>query len=108
MLHDYEEREGSLFHKCRACPYEEEVTRENPVVYDHSLQQDTSIQVSINPFMKDAEVLPRFSNMVCINETCPTRNGPSDIVGLELDAKNAAWLYQCAVCESTWKQSARG
>jgi DNA-directed RNA polymerase subunit M/transcription elongation factor TFIIS len=108
MLHDYEERAGRLFHKCRACPYEKELTRENPVVYEHSLQQDTSIQISINQFMKNADVLPRFDNMICKNETCSTRGGPSNIVGLELDATNAIWLYQCAVCDATWKQSARG
>ena len=108
MLHDYVERDGHLFHKCRACPYEKEVTPDNPVVYEHSLQQDTSIQISINPFMKDADVLPRFNNMVCINETCPTRGGPSDIVGLKLDAVNAVWLYQCRECDATWKQAARG
>ena len=108
MLHNYEERDGVMYQKCRACPYEEAVTRENPIVYDHNLQQDTSVQISINPYMKDADVLPRFDNMVCVNETCITRGRPSNIVGLKLDATNAIWLYQCAACATTWKQAARG
>lgn len=105
VLHDYVERDGAMFQKCRACPYEEPV---KGVVYEHNLQQDTSIQISINPFMKDADVLPRFENMECVNETCPTRGRQSNIVGLKLDATNAVWLYQCAVCATTWKQAARG
>ena len=105
VLHDYVEREGVMYQKCRACPYEEVVTA---VVYEHNLQQDTSIQVSINPFMKDADVLPRFENMVCMNETCPTRGRPSNIVGLKLDSTHVVWLYQCATCATTWKQAARG
>ena len=108
MLHNYEERDGVMYQKCRACDYEEAVTRENPIVYEHNLQQDTSIQISINPFMKDADVLPRFENMTCVNETCPTRGRMSNIVGLKLDATNAIWLYQCATCSTTWKQAARG
>jgi len=39
-------------YKCRACPYEEPISKENPVVYEHDLQQDTSIQYSINPYLK--------------------------------------------------------
>ena len=94
-------------YKCRACPYEEPISKENPVVYEHDLQQDTSIQYSINPYLKYDPTLPRFTNMVCPNATCTTRGKESDIVGIKLDPVNVVWMYQCAACGTTWKQAAR-
>jgi DNA-directed RNA polymerase subunit M/transcription elongation factor TFIIS len=108
FLYDIEEREKKAFLKCRSCPYEEQVTKENAVVYEHDLQQDTSVQHSINPYLKHDPTLPRFENMVCPNKECPTKGGESDIVGIKLDSTNVAWMYQCAVCDTTWKQLARG
>jgi len=108
MLYSIEEREKKAFLKCRSCPYEEEITKENPIVYDHDLQQDTSVQYSINPYLKYDPTLPRFTTMVCPNNLCPTQKGPSDIVGIKLDSVNVVWMYQCAACDSTWKQYARG
>ena len=94
--------------KCRSCPYEEEISKSNPVVYEHDLQQDTSIQYSINPYLKYDPTLPRFTNMTCQNAECPTRGKDSDINGIKLDAKHVAWMYVCRVCDTTWKQFARG
>ena len=108
MLYSIEEREGQAFLKCRSCPYEEPITKENPVVYEHDLQQDTSVQYSINPYLRYDPTLPRFTNMVCPNDTCTTRGSESNIVGIKLDSVNVLWLYQCAVCGVTWKQFARG
>jgi hypothetical protein len=78
------------------------------MVYEHILQPETEVHISTNPFMKDTDVLPRFENMVCKNETCPTQGRPSNIVGLKLDPVQVIWLYQCATCGATWKQAARG
>ena len=108
MLYSIEEKDTTAVLKCRSCPYEEPITKENPVVYEHDLQQDTSIQHSINPYLKDDPTLPRFTTMICPNDTCPTRGKDSDIVGIKLDPVNVAWFYQCAVCDTTWKQLARG
>jgi DNA-directed RNA polymerase subunit M/transcription elongation factor TFIIS len=108
MLYSIEERDKKAYLKCRSCPYEEPITKENPVVYEHDLQQDASVQYSINPYLKHDPTLPRFTNMVCPNETCPSRGGESNIVGIKLDRRNVVWFYQCAVCDVTWKQAARG
>lgn len=108
FLYNTEERDEKAFLKCRSCPYEEEITKENPIVYEHDLRQDTSVQYSINPYLKHDPTLPTFTNMVCPNDGCPTRNKESKIKGIKLDSTNVAWLYQCAVCDKTWKQFARG
>ena len=105
MLYSIEERENKAYMKCRNCPYEEEVQQ---VVYEHDLQQDTSVQYSINPYLKYDPTLPIFTTMVCPNDACPTRGKESNIVGIKLDPVNVSWLYQCAVCDTTWKQLARG
>jgi DNA-directed RNA polymerase subunit M/transcription elongation factor TFIIS len=108
FLYSIEERDKKAYLLCRSCSYEEEVTKANPVVYEHDIQQDTSVQHSINPYLKYDPTLPRFANMVCRNEDCPTRGRDSDIVGIKLDPVNVSWMYQCAVCNTTWKQHARG
>lgn len=118
MLYSIEERGGGTtnvtsgekkaYLKCRSCDYEEEITKSNPIVYEHDLQQDTSVQYSINPYIKYDPTLPRFNNMICPNQSCPTQGKESNIVGIKLDPVNASWFYQCAVCNTTWKQFARG
>jgi len=107
FLYDINERDGKAYLKCRSCPYEEETTKENPIVYEHDLQQDTSVQYSINPYLKYDPTLPRFKTMVCLNPTCVTRGKESDIVGVKLDSVNVVWMYQCAACDAMWKQNAR-
>ncbi len=110
FLYSIEEREKKAYFKCRACPHKEEVTSENPVVYEHDLQQDTSVQYSINPYLKYDPTLPEFDNMICKNEVCTTRgaSGKSQIVGIKLDKENVTWLYQCKVCDAMWRQNAAG
>ena len=66
------------------------------------------IQTSAQPYLKHDPTLPRFTNMKCPNPVCPTKGKESNIVGIKLDAKNVMWMYQCAACNSTWKQAARG
>lgn len=108
MLFAIEERDKKAYLKCRSCPYEEEITKQNPVVYEHDLQQDTAVQYSINPYLKYDPTLPTFTNMVCPNEACSTRGKESNIAGIKLDVENIMWMYQCRVCDKTWKQLARG
>ncbi len=108
FLYEIVERDKKAFMKCRSCPYEEQITKENPVVYENDIQRDTSIQYSINPYLKHDPTLPRFKNMICNNADCPTRGKESDIVGIKLDPVNVKWFYQCAVCDETWSQLARG
>jgi DNA-directed RNA polymerase subunit M/transcription elongation factor TFIIS len=111
MLYDLTERDGEAFRRCRKpeCDYEEVVTKESPIVYDHELHRDTSVQYSINPYLKHDSTLPRFNTMVCPNRSCATRapGQTSDIVGIKLDSVNVAWMYQCAVCDSIWKQNGK-
>ncbi len=108
FLYEIVQQEKKAFRKCRSCPYEEEITKQNPVVYEHDLQQDKATQYSINPYLKYDPTLPRFKNLVCPNESCSTRGKESDIVGLKLDESNVMWMYMCRVCDVQWKQLARG
>ena len=74
MLYSIEERgvgttnvtagEKKAYLKCRSCDYEEEITKTNPIVYEHDLQQDTSVQYSINPYIKYDPTLPGFTNVL--------------------------------------------
>ena len=112
FLYDMVEKDAMMVMKCRdpACTYEEPVTKENPIVYERTFVQDTSVQLSINKNLKYDSRLPKFDTMVCFNQACPTRapGEKSDIVGVKLDAVKVAWMYQCRVCDTQWKQSAKG
>lgn len=108
MLYSVEERDKKAYLKCLVCPYEEEITKKNPIVYEHDLRQDTSVQYSVNPYIKFDPTLPTFTNMVCPNDGCPTRGKQSNVKGIKLDSTNVIWMYQCVECDKTWKQMARG
>jgi DNA-directed RNA polymerase subunit M/transcription elongation factor TFIIS len=90
FLYDIVERDSKAFLKCRSCPYEEPILKENPVVYEHDLKQDTSVQYSINPYLKYDSTLPRFTTMVCPNQTCSTRGKESDIVGIKFGPRQCS------------------
>ena len=93
---------------CRKCEYTEALTRNNPIVYEHILREDKSDNLALNPYLKFDPTLPRFSEIVCPNKECPSKHGKkSDVVGVKLDSKDLVWMYQCANCDTTWKQSAR-
>jgi len=100
--------EKFAFLSCRKCQYKESLTRENPVVYEHLLREDKSDRLAVNPYLKYDPTLPRFTEIVCPNKECPSKNGQKpDVVGVKLDAKELIWMYQCANCDTTWKQNAR-
>jgi hypothetical protein len=108
MLYSIVTEGDNAFYECRYCKEREQITKETPVVYEHDLRQDTSVQYSINPYVKYDPTLPTFTNMVCPNDACPTRGGKSSIKGIKLDPVNVMWMYQCTACDTSWKQLARG
>lgn len=108
MLYAIAEGEEGAFYACRKCTYREPITKETPLVYEHSLKEDTTAKLSLNPYLKQDPTLPRFKTIACPNATCPTKSGvPSDVVGVKIDAVNVTWMYQCAVCDTMWKQNAQ-
>ena len=91
---------------CRKCEYKESITREHPVVYEHSLREDKSVRLAVNPYLKNDATLPRFNQMSCPNQECPSKRGAEpNIVGVKIDATNLIWMYQCANCDFSWKQN---
>lgn len=94
---------------CRKCEYKEPVSKENPVIYEHSLREDKSIRLVMNPYLKDDPTLDHLSNIICPNDNCPSRvgNAKPDVVAVEINDKQLVWMYQCVNCETTWKQNAR-
>ncbi len=93
---------------CRRCDYKKPITRDNPVVYDHSLREDKTLRLIMNKDMKNDPTLDHLTNIVCPNQKCPSRNGTAtpDVVPVEINDKYLIWMYQCVNCETTWKQSA--
>jgi DNA-directed RNA polymerase subunit M/transcription elongation factor TFIIS len=103
MLYTIEEDGASVQLKCRKCTYTENAPA---MLYQHNLREDTTARLVVNKYLAQDPTLPRFKTIQCVNADCPTRGGESDIVGVKIDATNVVWMYQCAVCSSSWKQSA--
>ncbi len=93
---------------CRKCEYKKQIDRNNPMVYEHSIREDKSVRLVMNPNMKNDPTLDHFSNIICPNRDCPSRSGAakSDVVAVEINEKQLVWMYQCVNCDTTWKQSA--
>ena len=109
MLYTVVEAGEGAFNQCRKCPYKEPITAENPLVYEHLLKEDTTAKLVKNKYLKEDTTLLRFSSIICPNADCPTKKGVvSDVVAVKVDPVNVVWMYQCAVCDWSWKQSARG
>lgn len=108
-LYPITEAEGGASRQCRKCGFSVPITHENALVYEHVLQEDTTAKFILNPFLKKDPTLPRFKTIQCINASCPTRSGAAapDVVGKKIDVTNVTWMYQCAICDTTWKQNAR-
>lgn len=107
MLYSIDEDEtGSALRSCRKCDYKEPVSRDTPIVYEHVLKDDKVKTLTINPYLKNDPTLPRFTEIPCANDDCPSKKGSkSDVVGVKIDRINVIWMYQCAVCDFTWKQN---
>lgn len=110
FLFHISQENNQAFLGCRSCNYKEPITKENPIVYEHELHEDTEIQFSINEYYKNDPTLPTFKNIQCPNVDCATRKAGAtpNVKGVKLDAVNVMWLYQCTICNETWKQMARG
>lgn len=103
---DEDESTGTALNSCRKCEYKEPVSKDSSIVYEHILRDNTVKTLAINPYLKYDPTLPRFSEIPCPNKDCATKKGKdSDVVGLKIDKINVIWMYQCAVCEFTWKQN---
>jgi DNA-directed RNA polymerase subunit M/transcription elongation factor TFIIS len=93
--------------QCRRCPYKEPVSQDNPVLYEHSLREDKTGRLAVNPYLKDSPVLPHFKEIICPNAECPSKSGaPPDVVGVKIDPVTVTWMYQCVNCGQSWKQNA--
>ena len=78
---------------CRKCEYKEKIS---------------SAKLVLNPYLKHDPTLPRFTEIVCPAPECPSRSGKkADVVGVKIDRQNVIWMYQCANCDTTWKQHAQ-
>jgi hypothetical protein len=109
MLYTIEEDGGAgIKLKCRKCPYAEDSPA---LLYEHNLREDATARLVVNPYLTHDPTLPRFTTIQCPNEECQTRKGGAepDVVALKIDPVNVVWMYQCAVCSTSWKQeSGRG
>ena len=105
MLYDIEEEEDKANLCCRKCSYKEPISKDNPVVYEHVLREDTTIKLAMNPYLKHDVTLAHLDNIICPNAECESlKTKKNDIVPVKINEKLLVWMYQCVVCGTTWKQ----
>lgn len=107
MLYDIQEEAGKAFFKCNKCSYQEPLTNDNPVVYDHLLKNDNTTAMALNPYLKFDPTLEHLKNVICPNTKCSSHRTESDVVAVEINSSKLIWMYQCTKCDNTWTQSAR-
>lgn len=111
MLHNIEEDGTRAFIVCRKddCKHKEEITSNNPIVYDHKLKSDTTAEFATNPYLKYDPTLTHLNTVVCPNDSCRSHGDriESDVVAVQINSQKLIWMYQCVHCEHTWTQSSR-
>jgi DNA-directed RNA polymerase subunit M/transcription elongation factor TFIIS len=98
------------FEKCHKCEFKQAITRTNPLVYEHVLQQDKTASFAVNPYIEYDRTLDHLKNVECPNKECPTKDkhGPEkDVVPIELNSEELVWMYKCVNCKTMWKQNSR-
>lgn len=93
---------------CRKCEYKEPITSENPIVYEHLLKEDKIAKLSMNPYLKYDPTIDHITSIACPNKECSSNKTKQyDIVPVKISETHLIWMYQCAFCDTTWKQSSR-
>lgn len=105
-----EGNEGNeLVYYCRNCGHENtEIGKKDIYVSKTMLKAvDNNYLNIINKYTKFDPTLPRVTNVVCPNTSCPsketTSDKPAEIIMMRYDDKNLKYVYLCPECDTTWK-----
>lgn len=99
---------SQLVYYCRNCGHTDDtVSVSNVVVSSTQLKKsEQDFGHLINPYTKLDPTLPRVSDVLCPNETCPTNHGHEDereIIYLRYDHIHMRYAYVCSTCDTVWK-----
>ena len=103
--------DNEMQYYCRNCGnIDNTIASENICVSKVNVRHKTTPQTFsqvVNKYTKYDPTLPRIHTIRCPNDECPTKTEDEepDVVPVEIDSKNLVWLYQCAICSTTWTQS---
>jgi hypothetical protein len=102
------EEQDKLEYYCRQCGNNESQEVNISVSKTIIKQNDQKFSHIINRFTKLDPTLPRINTIDCPNKDCLTKKGTkNDIVGVKIDKQNLVWMYQCTICDTTWKQNSQ-
>ena len=93
--------------KCYRCDYKEALNKENPIVYEHSLREDKTVRLALNPYLEYDPTLEHLHTVMCPNKECPSyTTAKPDVVAVEINETQLVWMYKCVNCKTMWKQNA--
>ena len=99
--------DNKLIYYCRNCGHEDDIiTKEYVCVSSTQLKRTEQKYTHIvNKYTKLDPTLPRVSNVLCPEPTCPTnKEGKSrEIIYIRYDDSNMKYIYLCSECDTVWQ-----
>jgi len=98
---------NKLVYYCRKCGNEDKLLgTENVCVSKTQFKKsEQSFSHIINKYTKLDPTLPRVSNILCPDKSCPTNtHGKSrEIIYIRYDDSNMKYIYLCSDCDTVWQ-----
>ena len=99
--------DDSLTYYCRNCGHEDSTSATANICVSKTVfkKGEQKYTESINQYTKLDPTLPRVTNIVCPNASCPSNIGDakSEVIYNRYDDMNIKYVYMCAVCDKVWK-----
>ena len=98
---------NKLVYYCRKCGNEDKLLgTENVCVSKTQLKKsEQTFSHIVNKYTKLDPTLPRVSNILCPDSSCPTnKEGKSrEIIYIRYDDTNMKYIYLCSHCDTVWQ-----
>lgn len=91
---------------CKNCNFvqEEDSTGSLCILDSNHIDEETTYQRYISPYLKYDMTLPRVNNIECANTACSRRKDQAqEVIFVKYDFNNMKYLYHCPYCNHFWK-----
>ncbi len=105
------ETDDAIQHFCRNCGnINTDINVQNSLVYNYKKHNtdDLKLYTHINKYTKFDPTLPRADNIPCPNVDCISntdKNTKPDVIYVKYDNANIKFIYICAHCDTSWRNS---
>ena len=98
---------NGLAYYCRNCGHEDLSSSTTNICVSKTVfkKGEQKYTDTINQYTKLDPTLPRVTNIICPNASCPSnKDGAArEVIYNRYDDVNIKYVYMCAVCDKVWK-----